>query len=660
VVLYGALLGPALGLGVVAAQPGGAAPTPDDTQELRIIERTEQGEDPLGIDRATGSELDEAALLLPRAAPVPPPSAVSGAVLSSLSQVRETNHRVLVKFEQGLAFVQVNLGFESRASFAAEIAYRLAVPEGAVPFAATLCAAQGGPCVSAGPSESESAADAGRSSASLPSWFDLAPIHDRTGAALALKFGPIQPAQRLELELQYVVAAPLRGGHVQLHLPARGEDPKIAPKAKIRLRAPGFLPFEVPDEFDWEASLPLDLRAEWPEGAPGPVVDVRVRCGAGWCSRRHQLAGATPTAVRPTWLWIDASPSMEGPARGRVDVTLAALLARLPGQTPLRAHAFAARAEPLGEFSAEAAPLLALSDATMLDLDAGTRPSSVFALSRDELIKQRPRILILSDGLLERSAEERRAWQRAQEHGAELWLLAVGDRPPEPPTRDAQVTWLADEADRALKQGDFSALSDALGAAMSEQLLPGLRAGEQRVEEHRPDKPYRLEPRGPWLSYWMAREEAPLHLRLGANRPYTSVVAAIPFTDAPAPAPFAYTAMPAESVLEMLRTQLVPKARACLRSDRRGRGDYAVALSFRAFFSHREVSEASIEGDVPEPLRECLMALLPKLRVPAFSGGVRVRYPIHTDREAGTPVIELTPEISESVRRVLTAPLRRP
>jgi hypothetical protein len=106
-----------------------------------------------------------------------------------------------------------------------------------------------------------------------------------------------------------------------------------------------------------------------------------------------------------------------------------------------------------------------------------------------------------------------------------------------------------------------------------------------------------------------------------------------------------------------LRTQLVPRARACLRSDRKGRGDYAVGLVFRALFAHREVSETSVEGEIPAPLRSCLEELLPKLKVPAFSGGVRVRYPIHTAREAPPPVIELTPELHEQVRRVLATPL---
>ena len=90
--------------------------------ELRVIESTEQGEDPLGIDRATGVELDEAAKHIPQSPPSPLPSASRGPVLSALSQVREVSHRVFVKLEQGLAFVQVRMGFESKAKHASELA----------------------------------------------------------------------------------------------------------------------------------------------------------------------------------------------------------------------------------------------------------------------------------------------------------------------------------------------------------------------------------------------------------------------------------------------------------------------------------------------------------------------------------------------------------
>jgi hypothetical protein len=111
--------------------------------------------------------------------------------------------------------------------------------------------------------------------------------------------------------------------------------------------------------------------------------------------------------------------------------------------------------------------------------------------------------------------------------------------------------------------------------------------------------------------------------------------------------------MPKQSVLSMLRDQLVPQARGCLRTDRKGRADYAVNLTFHALFAEREAYDVRIDGKIPEPLRQCLAVVVQDLRIPAFSGRIRVRYPIHTEREPESPVIELEPEAAEQVERVI-------
>ena len=49
-----------------------------------------------------------------------------------------------------------------------------------------------------------------------------------------------------------------------------------------------------------------------------------------------------------------------------------------------------------------------------------------------------------------------------------------------------------------------------------------------------------------------------------------------------------------------------------------------------------------------------------ELRVPAFTGRIRVRYPIHTEREPDPPVIQLEPDVAEQVERVLRAPEPKP
>jgi hypothetical protein len=60
-----------------------------------------------------------------------------------------------------------------------------------------------------------------------------------------------------------------------------------------------------------------------------------------------------------------------------------------------------------------------------------------------------------------------------------------------------------------------------------------------------------------------------------------------------------------------------------------------------------------IEGRIPEVLRGCLADVVGRLRIPAFSGRIRVRYPIHTEREPEPPVIELEGEALEQVERVI-------
>jgi len=54
------------------------------------------------------------------------------------------------------------------------------------------------------------------------------------------------------------------------------------------------------------------------------------------------------------------------------------------------------------------------------------------------------------------------------------------------------------------------------------------------------------------------------------------------------------------------------------------------------------VYDARVLGALPRPLSACLDALLPTLRVPSFSGRVRVRYPIHTERELVPEAVELS------------------
>ncbi|NOY93212.1 MAG: hypothetical protein GXP55_18660, partial [Deltaproteobacteria bacterium] len=129
----------------------------------------------------------------------------------------------------------------------------------------------------------------------------------------------------------------------------------------------------------------------------------------------------------------------------------------------------------------------------------------------------------------------------------------------------------------------------------------------------------------------------------------------------PEPAPTTRTprlgrGVPAQTVLTLLRTRLVPAARACFRRDRAGREDYAVRAEFRFRLEHREVVEASITGQLPDALRGCLLQSLFTLEVPSFRGAVVVTYPLHTVRVGPSMTIELLPEVAREVDEVLEGP----
>jgi hypothetical protein len=532
----------------------GAQP-PDPGRELELIETTERGEDPLGIDDSTRA-LERVELPKPEAVL---PSAQRGAALSAIPGVREQKHTLHVALDHGLATVEVRMTFLSVAKYPAEIAYRLPLPKGA---RLTRVSEQ----------------------------VEAIPIDDERGHALALRMGPI--AKELHVEVAYVADAPLHGGRARFRLEGRGYDPNLAP-TELTLRSETLALEDTGGSFDpWS---PIAVRGTL---SRRDLLDQR----SGTCTRHYEATPLAAPRLRPTYLYIDASPSMEGPARSRLTPALAALLTALPAHTPLRVFAFAAHAQELGHFEAGDAPLSTLSDAALLELGAATRLRAIEASAR---------VIVLSDGLFD----------DVRKLGPDSWLVLLAERAPV--RAFAHTLNVSDEAEAAL-HGDLGALEDRLRALVS--------GGEQRVTERGRCQPARSFTRKPIQG-----------------------IPAVPYLDLP-PAPLpASTGMPKESVLSMLRTQLIPQARACLRSDRKGRADYAVALTFEAVFAQREIYEPRITGNIPAALRSCLVELLPKLRVPAFSGRIRVRYPIFTEREPVEPAIELEPELSQKLERAFGA-----
>jgi hypothetical protein len=486
-------------------------------------------------------------------------------------------------------------------------------------------------------------------------------IRDGRGPALSLVMSSVVRGEPYDLQVSYLAEAPVRGGRARFTLPARGRDPHLAPSSvQVSTRYRGQLEPEGALQLDSAFELPVSVRLQ---GGHVERATSSALCGRARCTRRFEARASQEARERPVWLLLDASPSMEGPARGRLEMALAALLEALPAQSPVRAIAFAAQAREIGSYHAATAPLATLGDALLADLGPGTRPSALLPVLGHEKSGPAPRLVLLSDARFDPAPREQRALEALTRRGSELWLVAVGDRAPAHSAlferTGGGVLQVAALADQSLRTGNLEPLSEALRVIASERRA-GTRPGEQRVLESLPAKPFAPGDKPHWLALWALRgQESPLWLTRDSARD-TSAIAAPAYASVSPPAPPADTGMPAQSVLDMLRTQLLPRARACLRSDRKGRGDYAVQVTFHALFAQREISDVRIEGAIQEPLRECLESVLSELRVPAFSGRIRVRYPIHTEREPDPPVIQLEPDVAAQVERVIHAPAPPP
>lgn len=638
---------------------------PDPGSDLELIESTERSEDPLGLDDSTGKELDQAAARLPKPKPVVVlPSASQGAALSSIAGVREREHELRVRLDQGLAFVTLRSEVVSSAKHAAELAYRVPLPRTAVVTRVAACVVPPRTRAQATASAaecSEAAPEPHARSTGAPALTSVsaAPIEDERGRALSLQVSRVAPGGTLELHVTYVAEAKVVGGRVRFRVEPRGYDPNLA-STTLQVEAPRLSDLAPGAELTVEAWTPLTLVASLP-AKKALRADTTVSDGLARWSRQFEAQPPQPAELRPTWLWIDASPSMEGPARSRVSATLAALLAVLPESTDVRAFVFAARASELGHFRADEAPLVQLSDATLLDLDASTQLSSVIALARRDLLRVRPRVVVLSDGMFDTAPRERAALAGLSAAGIDTWLVALGDG--EPTLADAfkHVVHAAPLAEAALHDNDLAPLEDAL-RSVAAKTVRGLSAGEQRSRERASSARVPLRAGAHWLAFWTARGRERTRWSTSPQATPSSpssvapvpVIAAMPYLDRAAPVVAADTGLPKESVLSMLRTQLVPQARACLRVDRKGRGDYAVGLAFHALFAQREIYQARVEGHIDPPLRACLEALLPRLRVPAFSGRIRVRYPIHTERTEEAPVVELEADTARQLERAFS------
>ncbi len=453
--------------------------------------------------------------------PVPPHiPPKSGQVLTAIPGVYEAEHRVTVHLGHGLARVDVEMGFASRARVPAEVRYQLAVPPEATLGALEVCTGTacrrglrdlGGRVLSA-----YDDAVRARGPAGAPPIAEAHAIHDARGDAIEVRAAPVRPHGTLTVRLRWVAPAPMHGGVVRLRLPARGTDPRAAP-ATVTASANSLLAPSVDDapaDRDTPAVLdpwvPAAVAARAATASAPSVTAWRFPCGAHTCARVRVSAG--PRLGRPVdlILLVDASPSTEGPARGRIGVALAALLASAPDGSTVQALAFAGRARPLIERPIDVAdaPLVPLAQATSLELGSATRFEAAWETARPWVQhassdrEARPVVMVvIGDGGLTHTTAADRAFAQAAREGVQVSVLNVADRATWRPLAqgaletDGVVVDAGGEADRAVRGRGTGPLEERVASIFAPVLVPDvrvwdgprrvslgpLRAGEERV-----------------------------------------------------------------------------------------------------------------------------------------------------------------------------------
>jgi len=651
-------------------------------------------QDALGADDTDPLALgDTASLALvplePTHALTQPPAPLAGEIVGASTAVREVEHRTHVRWEALEAHVEERWRFRNTGSFPAELRYRQALPEGARLEGFSVCIESQCREATLTGTQAEEAYGAARARPASP---DAAPIglltlvDDARGHAAIVRAAAIPSDGELTVHLAWSVDAPLHGGLMQLALPIRGTDPRAAP-ALITAEAngleaptveggPGDRPAQV------EPWFAVKIEARSPAAGETASTASWRRCGDGRCLALRAWAPPERAAARDVVLALDVSPSTNW---ARTSAALTSVLTHAPRGSRFLLVAFAARAQALSSAwqGPDEVPLTALSAAR----DAGLGPATRFdqavrvALPYLHAVHARaPQLILISDGRLMGAEATTRAFDALSALSVPVSLLDVGDEGPSS-TLEGQI---ADSGGRVIQAGlraerasrgrQDSGLDERVSGLFARRLgwlrghvgdgdvAAALYAGDSVSLDLRGRGVVDASFRGRALRVHASHD--PEHMigtqmlaavgEDGGAEVLNLPVALAPPEPAPPPAsPALGRGVPAETVLTLLHTRLIPPARACFRQDRAGREDYAVRAEFRFRLQDREVVEAGITGELPDSLRRCLLNTLFTLEVPSFRGAVVVTYPLRTVPVGPAMTLELLPEVARDVDGVL-------
>lgn len=457
---------------------------------------TDDPSDPIGIDREpepAKAAADSGKVSVPAKAggesklgPEPPPlAAVAGEVLTAAGSVREIKHQIHVQLAAGLATVQEQLDFESSGEKPAELAYRLAVPKDAALFSLEVCNAHG--CRTGLPDPSVTRLNAyddavqSRPSSATPTLpaADAKLGNDARGAAIWLRAAKVARGETLSMRVEYISQAHDHDGVVRLQLPARGMDARAA-QTILRVSSTDHTEFHAND-------LPIDPNATLIFDAWSPI-ELRARttstslqshywsvpCGKEQCVRAYATAPREKTVPTEIFLAIDASPSTEGAARSRFVAAIAAILARAPAGSHVRALRFAAQVTPLisKRQKANELELSAFSPiAFEAELGAATRFEVAWhAIEQSGFLNApgKKLVVIVGDGGI--TTGPAKPFDAAKRRGVQVAVVNVADRRSEAAlARGAELTGGAvvdagAEADAAARGASPEALEERVAA----------------------------------------------------------------------------------------------------------------------------------------------------------------------------------------------------
>jgi hypothetical protein len=482
----------------VLAEPA-RVPQPEDILPLSDFD------DPIGVDSQSraldsspgppkGGPTSAAASSADRAryGPEPPPLLVrAGEVLTASPTTRELSHRVSIELEPGRATVHVAMYFESAGKSPAELKYRLALPAGSLIIALEVCNAQG--CRKALPQpkrapRSYDAALLARGPADKPVLpiARLARVQTELGDAALVHAAPVADDSALTIRLSYESPATVHGGVVRFGLPARGMDPQLSPAEVSLATKGGLIDARLGPERDLSAPLRVDpwlelaIRARLPARQPLRASLDQRACGDARCSVARVFASPRANVPVDMVIALDVSPSTEGPARGRLVPTLAALLAAAPSGSRVRALAFASRASVLldQQTAPEQVALAPFAQAIAdSELGSATRLEAAWELARGWFSPKartpgrRALLVIVGDGGMTRGRAG--PFERARAADVEVVVLNASDMPSLGALRagvtrtSGIVVELGPESDAAARGRDPAPLEERVSAVFA-------------------------------------------------------------------------------------------------------------------------------------------------------------------------------------------------